>query len=117
MKVYAAPEGITLNIDYTVRYNPADEQAKVEKYKAEIKDWLLSNGYTGPNTGETITFPVADGRAEYMLGDKGRGGILIHLDIMDGYQYFDIKFLPKAEILRRIEQEKAAKAFWKSRKA
>jgi hypothetical protein len=49
-----------------------------------------------------------------MLGDKGRGGILIHLPYGDAWQSRDVQFLPKSEIVRRIEADKKlAKLFTK----
>ena len=111
MKVYTAPAGITLTPDYR-NYNRDAEQKKEDTYKAAIKAWLVENGYTGPLTGEVASFGVADGYAQYMLGDKARGGILIHLDIGDAYQFSFIERLTKGDIVKNIEQGKAmAKLF------
>jgi hypothetical protein len=68
---------------------------------------LIKAGYTGKHTGGIYRTGVADGCAQYMIGDKGRGGVLIHLPYGDAYQSRDVQFLPKAEILKRIEGEKA----------
>lgn len=49
-----------------------------------------------------------------MLGDKGRGGVLIHLDYGDGYHSRDVEFLPKKEVIERIMQrERLTKLFEK----
>lgn len=111
MKVYAAPAGITLTPDYS-NYNREAEQKKEEAYKAEIKKWLTENGYNGPLTGEVASFGVADGYAQYMLGDKGRSGILIHLDIGDGYQFPYVERLTKADIVQSINRDKNMRAIF-----
>lgn len=114
MKVYAAPEGITLTPDYS-NYNRVEEQRKEDEYKAAIKKWLVENGYNGPLTGEVASFGVADGYAQYMLGDKGRGGILIHLDIGDAWHYQYIERLTKADIVKSIERDRNMKALFAKR--
>ena len=110
MKVYAAPENIKLSINYG-----SDDRitinAKVEAYKEAVKAWLTSIGYKGPKTGGIARFQVADGYAEYMLGD-GKTSILIHLDMFDGYQYQHISYLPKKEILDAIKREEAMAALF-----
>jgi len=111
MKVYACPIPAP-NPDYA-NYDREKENAKIEAHKLQVTSWLKTKGYTGKRTGEIVRFQVADGYAEYMLGD-GRKSILIHLPYYDGYQYGDVRFLPKAEIIRRIEAEKEfAKLFEK----
>jgi hypothetical protein len=107
MKVYGTPEHIKLTPDYS-NYNRVEEQRKEDEYKAAIKQWLVSEGYTGPHTGEIIRFGVADGYAQYMFADGGRRSFLVHLDIGDAYQYRDVEYIPKAEILRRIERSKTS---------
>jgi hypothetical protein len=103
MKVYASPIPDP-KTDY-VNFD-RDKMIKQEnEHRAALKKWLLDSGYTGKRTGETVRFQVADGYAEYMLAD-GRKSALIHLPYADAYSYPDVRFLPKAEILRRIDAEK-----------
>ena len=111
MKVYAAPSHIKLVPDYS-NYNRAAEQQKEDAYKDSIKQWLLDNGYTGKLTGGVASFGVADGYAQYMVGDKGRSGILIHLDIGDAYQFPYVERLTKADIIKSLERDKALKAIF-----
>lgn len=108
MKVYGAPEGIKLTPDYS-NYNREAERQKEEAYKASIKAWLLSEGYTGPLTGEIASFPVADGYAQYMYADAGRKSCLIHLDIGDAWSYQYIERLTKADIVQSINRNKNLK--------
>lgn len=111
MKVFGAPEGITLTPDYS-NYNREAEREKEEKYKADIKDWLLKNGFSGPLTGEIASFGVADGYAQYMFGDAGRSSILIHLNIGDGYSFPYIERLAKSDIVAAIERGKNMRAIF-----
>jgi len=103
MKVYACP--IPAPTPDYANYDRDKENAAIEAHKLRLTSWLKANGYTGKRTGEIVRFPVADGYAEYMLGD-GRKSILVHLPYYDGYQYVDVRFLPKAEIIRRIDADK-----------
>jgi hypothetical protein len=101
MQVYSSP--IDFEHDFG-NYDNDAEEAKIEAHKAQVKDWLVTNGYTGKNTGKIVSFGVADGSAQYMLAE-GRKSALVHLPYWDAYQYRDAKFIPKAEILRRIKME------------
>jgi hypothetical protein len=84
-------------------------------YEAALKAWLAANGYTGKNTGRIVSFGVADGHASYMVAEAGRKFSLIHMPLGDAYQYPDVKFLPKAEILRRADRnDKLAALFAKN---
>jgi hypothetical protein len=105
MKVYGCPkEAPAPEIDYA-NYN-AELVAKQESdHVSKLKEHLVSNGYKGKHTGEIVRFHVADGYAAYMLAD-GPKSCLIHLPYGDAYQYPDAQFLPKAEIMRRIESDK-----------
>lgn len=113
MKVCSPPASIKVpEPDYSGNFNWQDFDKLEEQFKVDCKNWLLANGYAGPNTGKTISFGVADGAAEYMYADGGRSSFLMHLPLGDAYQYRDVQFLPKAEILRRlVSEEKMAKLF------
>ena len=104
MKVYASPVG---KAEWPNPFSHEAYNRNNEQYIEANKAWLRENGFDGPNSGDLIQFGVADGYAQYMFADKGRQSFLIHLDIGDGYQYRDVEFLPKKEILRRIEQCKS----------
>lgn len=111
MKVYAAPDSITLKYDYG-NYDRKVEDAKEKAYVANIKAWLVERGYKGPRTGDVISFGVADGSAQYMYGDAGTKSILIHLALGDAYQYGDVAFLPRKEVLRRLMKAKDFQAMF-----
>jgi hypothetical protein len=107
MKVYACPDECQFpEPDYS-NYNPDNERKREEEHQLKLKQWLADAGYTGPYTGEIYSTPRADGYANYMIGDKGRSGILIHLPYGDGWDSPDVEYLPKAEIIKRIKQRKS----------
>ncbi len=50
-----------------------------------------------------------------MLGDNGRSGILIHLDIGDGYSFPYVDRLTKGDIIQSINRDKNMKALFAKR--
>lgn len=111
MKVYGSP------LDWQENWND-DHKARatrIEAYEVLLVEELKKLGFTGKNTGRKCQFQVADGYAEYMLAD-GKKSALIHLSYGDGYQYRDVEFLPKKEIMARIEQRERQIAFFEKRK-
>lgn len=103
MKIYSCPKELAFAEPDYLNFDLEKEQAREEKHSADLKAWLIAAGYDGRHTGRIYSTPVADGHASYMFADKGRGGALIHLPYGDAYQSRDIQFLPKAEILKRME--------------
>lgn len=113
MKVYAAPEGINVPTpDYSKPYDRAAEEKRENEYLAALKAWLLDNGFTGPYTGEIANFPMGDGYARYMLGDKPRGGVLVHLEMGDAWDDPNVAYLPKKVIVENIERGKRLREFF-----
>ncbi len=111
MKIFTCPKEVPApKADYE-NYDGCKELAKEEKHMADLKAWLKKVGYTGKHTGEILKEPVADGYALYMVAD-GPKFCLIHLPYGDAYQSRDAAFLPKKEILRRIEVEKKFRALF-----
>lgn len=110
MKVYAAPEGIQ-EPKWPSPYSYEAMVAEEKRFEDECRKWLADNGYNGPNSGKIVRFGVADGYAAYMLAE-GRRSFLMHMPFGDAYQYRDVEFLPKAEILKRIKQEEGLKAIF-----
>lgn len=114
MKVYSCPTEVPPPVvDYS-NYDQKKEAEAENNHMAELKAWLIKHGYTGKRTGEIVRFPVADSYAVYMFAE-GRQSALIHLPYADGYQYRDVVYLPKAEIVRRIEAEKRMNALFQSK--
>ena len=85
-------------------FKHTDYEKANNEYEAANRKWLLDNGYVGPYSGRIVSFGVADGSARYMFADAGRQSFLIHLEEGDAYHYRDVSFLPKKEIIKRLEQ-------------
>lgn len=113
MKIYNLPKQVPApKVDYE-NYDHAKVNGDEEKHMAALKAWLKKAGYTGKYTGEIYREGVADGSALYMVAD-GSSFALIHLPYGDAYQSRDVGFLPKKEIIRRIEAAKSFRALWNS---
>lgn len=104
MKVYATP--VPFGEPNYKNYDHKAEESRVQEHQKKLAEWLKSKGYNGKYSGKIISFPVGDGGAQYMLAD-GKKSFLIHLPYWDSYQYPDVRFLPKAEIIRRLKPFKA----------
>ena len=110
MKVYASPVPFA-EPDYR-NYNREVEIKREKDHQDAIRAWLKTNGFTGKHSGEVYRTPIADGYAEYILAD-GPKSFLIHLPYGDAYNDPNIRFIPKKEIIRRIEADKAWRANFK----
>lgn len=111
MKIYSCPSEVPAPTPDYANYNNAKEIAAENKHMADLKAWLKKGGYSGKYTGEIYKEHVADGFALYMVAD-GSASCLIHLPYGDAYRSRDVGFLPKKEIIRRIEADKAFKALF-----
>ena len=115
MKVYSCPnEVLEPKVDYS-NYDHNKTLQDEEDHMRRLKNWLIKRGCTGKYTGEVYREGVADGYALYMVAD-GPKSFLVHLKYGDGYQSRDVSFIPKKEIVRRIDADKNfARAFRKTR--
>lgn len=89
MKLYALPDEVAApKFDFKTADSYED---KVEQHKADAKAWLIANGWSGKHTGRIVSFPVADGSAQYMIAHagprSGRSTSIFHLPYLDGYHY------------------------------
>jgi hypothetical protein len=112
MKIFTCPKEVPAPVPDYENYDSNKQMAAEEKHEADLKAWLKKHGYPGKYTGEIYSVGVADGSANYMVAD-GRTFCLIHLPYGDAYQSRDVAFLPKKEIIRRIEADKKWQAAWK----
>lgn len=111
MKVYTCPtECPAPTPDYT-NYDSAKEIRAEKDHQEQLAKWLRANGFNGKHTGGIYRQGVADGYAMYMLAD-GPKSCLIHLPYGDAYQARDVEYVPKKEIIRRIEAEKKFREIW-----
>lgn len=106
MKVYSCPAEVPwAETDY-INYDPAKEASRELEHMIKLKEWLIQAGYTGKYTGEVLSEPRGDGYANYMMAD-GKKSCLIHLPYGDAWDCPNVEFLPKAEVIKRIERRKA----------
>lgn len=101
MKVYACPEECPAPEPDYKNYDFAKEQKRQEEHSAKLKQWLIDAGYSGSHTGDIFAMPMGDGYAQYMIGDKGRSGILIHLPYGDAWDSPNAQYIPYKEVIRR----------------
>ena len=104
MKILRDPAGITApeyesDID---RY--LDE---CESYILRIMEYARKNG-SGKYAGMVVSFPYADGLANYVVFDRNT---IIHLSDGDAYEFPHIERLTPKDVERRIESQIKFKAF------
>lgn len=116
MKIFSCPKEVEWKPDYA-NYDPEKEIKRGEEHMEALKRHLVKGGYRGPRTGEILQSPVADGNALYMYADAPRGSglssCLIHLPYVDAYHNPDVAFLPKKEVLRRLDAQKELNALFR----
>lgn len=78
-----------------------------EAYIEEIRVYLRALGWSvKPNFGEVITYPIADGCAQYMVIDS-KAAKLMHLPLGDAYES-EVAHLSKSkDILSAIQRRKS----------
>lgn len=114
-KIYCCPEEVR-EPDFGDHFvgNVFDGDAyfeAVKDHRTELAEWCKNYNPEDNSTliGETVSWPVADGRAEYMvLGTKG-GLSLIHLNYSDGYHIDPVfeRALRVSDIREAVKREKA----------
>jgi len=83
----------------------AEQKCEQENLQANI-EWLKANGYTGKYTGEEYATGFADGYARYLFADAGKTSYLLHLPYGDAWHDPNVQYIPKKEVIRRIEANK-----------
>jgi hypothetical protein len=111
MKIFSLPKEVSAPKPDYDNYDRAKVAADEAKHMADLKAFLKKAGYKGKYTGEIYKEGVADGYALYMVADGTPFG-LVHLPYGDAYQARDVAWLPKKEILRRIEADKKLSALF-----
>ena len=103
-KIFKAPS--TLTRPKFDSKNTAKYFEDCDKYREELKALLLKRNPSGKNVGETITFPVADNYAEYMVANM-KPVELVHIDLGDGYDFQYVHKLNAKDVQEKIDQKKA----------
>lgn len=111
MKIFALPTAVPAPTPDWQNYDREKVAAEEAAHRLAVAEHFRSHGYTGKNTGETVSFSVGDGSAEYMLVE-GRTSFLVHLPYGDGYRYPNAAYMPKAAILAQIKSQKSIQAFF-----
>ena len=108
-KIYDLPDGIevpSLDVKDIKGYD-----VKCNELRDKLRKWLKDNGFTGKHSGTCISFPVADGYAEYMVVNL-RPVQLIHIPVWDAWQSPHAEYLTAKEITDKIEADiRLAKLF------
>ena len=105
-KIYSAPKEIkqpTFNFE---NFNYKKHQEQEDKYIDDLKAYLAGRGYTGKNAGETISFPVADSQAVYMVVSM-RPLQLMEVPVGDCWTFQYIDRLTAKDVQQKIDQKKS----------
>lgn len=76
-----------------------------DKWLEDLQAWIKKNFRGGKYIGRTIRFGVADGSAQYMVMKLGAKPELIHLPLMDAYQFEYAHLMTATEIKKKIDGE------------
>jgi len=117
-KIYSAPKSIKQPIfNYTGKenYNKVFKAYRKDetRYCEKLREMLLARK-KGKNVGEIISFPVADGAAEYMIASL-RPLELVHLPLGDAWDFQYAHLLTAKEVNKKIEENKAMAEFFNKR--
>lgn len=105
MLIFSLPDELPApEVDYK-NYDHDAVVAAEEEHKIQLKRWLLKNGYVSSLTGKILREPYADGYALYMVADSYFSWGLVHLPYGDGWHSPNVEFLPKAEVIKRVNRK------------
>lgn len=90
-------------------------QKKCEEFKENLKEFLKKRNSKDEEVGEVIGFPVADGTAEYMVASM-KPLELVHLPLMDAYQFQYANRLTAKDVKQEIANKKALEALFSRKK-
>lgn len=109
MKVYAPPASIP---QPGFRYETWQQDEA--DYKAKLAEHVRKTGWTGKLSGEVVSFPRADGYAQYMVAERAGTMALIHLPLGDAWSIPEAhaRGLRKADIVALVRQRKAIAAMF-----
>jgi len=116
-KIYGGIEGIEEpKLDFK-NYNAKDWQEKCEKFYDELKKACKEQSSTpdDKDVGEIINFPVADGKASYMVFSM-KPLELIHINVGDGYQEEMAELLTVKKTRELVKRERALKEIFGKKK-
>jgi hypothetical protein len=110
-KIYLPPASIKvpeLNFKDFGKYKKS-----CDKFMDDLRDFCIKRN-PDEHVGEVIKFPVADGYALYMVASL-KPIELIHIPLMDAYEFEYVHKLSKKDILEKIKNQKALEKLFPSR--
>lgn len=107
-KIYDLPDGFEVpKFDFKAGFQVYREAEN--KFLEDLKTWCVERaakaGVNDPNIGEIIDFPVADGKAIYMVAALSPVQ-LIHVPVGDAWDFQYAHKLNKKDIVTKIQQGK-----------
>jgi len=108
-KIYSAPRGFSFP-----SYSKPNWKEEAETVLGDLKNWCIARR-NQEYVGETIKFQVADGYAQYMICSM-KPLELIHLDILDGYEFEYVHLLKAKDVKEKVDKQKAFELMWKKAK-
>jgi len=114
-KIYNVPKEVKVPELNFNNFNLRKYEEDIKIFKQELIKYLNDIGYKESYVGETISFPVGDGKAEYMVFNL-KPVMLIHLPIGDAWEFPQAHLLTKTEVLKLITQRKAIEKLFNRKK-
>jgi len=105
-KIFGVPEGFKAPA-ISSPFNDKEYLKSCDEYITSLKAWAKAHG-TGKYAGEMVSFPVADGKAVYIVLSL-KPVTLIHVDAMDAYQFKYANRLTASDIKEEIMKARAIK--------
>ena len=103
-QIFGLPEGFAApEFDFRDMKKSRENE---KKFLKELKAYCIKRNPT-ESVGEIISFPVADGKAMYMVASLIQPVQLIHLPLGDEYQFPFVKRLTARDIRQLIKADKA----------
>lgn len=109
-KIYSPPEKI-IAPGYNFKLSTKENLEKEEEYLRELIKWCRNRCPHIEEIGEIITFPVADGKAFYMVMNLSPVE-LIHIPLGDAWEFQYAHRLTRKDILEKIKQQTEFKKLW-----
>ena len=115
-KIFQAPAEVKVPVINFVGFSNAKWQEEENKYIADVKEHIKKLNYDDPETGEVIYFPVADGKALYMV-ITCKPLMLVHLPLGDAWHFQYAKNLTAKDVRQKIAGRKALDKLFADNKA
>ena len=108
-KVYATSVPEPEFMDADGRFSHEGYEARCKQYREAVEAEIRSLGYNHKHTGKVISFPIADGYANYMVAD---GRTMVHLREVDAYSIPDAH-ARGVRINEEVERQEAFEALFR----